>query len=61
MNVMVILNYDIPEIRAMSSDEASIFFALLDKDGSDSICQEEFLDLGLILLLNMQEEAGRLC
>lgn len=56
MNVMAILNHDIPEIKAMSSDEKSIFFALLDKDGSDTICQEEFMDLGLLLLLSMKKE-----
>jgi len=57
MDVMAILNQDIPEIKAMSSDEKSIFFALLDKDGSHSISLEEFLDFGLVLLLNLQNES----
>lgn len=54
---MAVLNRDLPEIKAMSSDEQSIFFALLDKDGSDSISLEEFLDFGLVLLLNLQNES----
>lgn len=57
MDVMAILNQDIPEIKSMSTDEKSIFFALLDKDGTDSIDLEEFLDFGLVLLLNMQKES----
>ena len=57
ITVMTILNKDIPEIRSMSKDEKSIFYALLDKDGSDSIDLDEFLDLGVVLLLNLSKES----
>lgn len=57
MNVMAVLNQDFPKVNIMSSEEKSIIFALLDKDGSDSISLEEFLDFGLVLLLTLSEES----
>jgi two pore calcium channel protein len=47
----VILNQDIPEIQKLSSDQKSIFFAMLDKDGSSTINLQEFLAFGNVLLL----------
>lgn len=57
MNVMAVLNKDFPKVNTMSSEEKSILFALLDKDGSDSISLEEFLDFGLVLLFTLSEES----
>lgn len=51
MNVMVILNQDIPEIQKLTNEERSIFFAMLDKDGSSTIDLQEFLAFGKILIL----------
>ena len=51
MNVMVILNQDIPEIHKLSSEEKHIIFAMLDRDGSSSIELQEFLAFGNILLV----------
>ncbi|KAL3780686.1 hypothetical protein ACHAWO_009393 [Cyclotella atomus] len=56
MNVMVILNQDIPEIQKLSSDQKSIFFAMLDKDGSSTINLEEFLAFANVLLLDLIEQ-----
>ena len=41
----------------MSSDEKSIFYALLDRDGTDSIHLDEFLDFGIILLLKLSKQS----
>lgn len=57
MNVMTILNQDMPEVKTMSSEEKSIIYALLDKNGSDSICLDEFLDWSLVMLLNLSKES----
>ena len=57
MNVMAILNQDMPEVKTMSSEEKSIIYALLDKNGSDSICLDEFLDWSLVMLLNLSKES----
>jgi two pore calcium channel protein len=54
MNVMVILNQDVPEIKKLSGDEKSIFFAMMDKDGSSSISLDEFLLFGKVLLLDLR-------
>ena len=51
MNVMLILNQDVPEIHRLTSDEKSIFFALMDKDGSSMIDLDEFLGISNILML----------
>lgn len=45
------MNQDIPEIQKLSSDQKSIFFAMLDKDGSSTINLEEFLAFANVLLL----------
>eukprot|EP00804_Cyclotella_cryptica_P018435 CCRYP_004287-RA/>CCRYP_004287-RA protein AED:0.30 eAED:0.30 QI:121/1/1/1/1/1/5/1507/811 len=57
MNVMVILNQDIPEISKLSHDEKSIFFAMLDKDGSSTISLDEFLLFGKVLLLDLHAQS----
>ena len=57
MRVMTILNQDIPEIRGLSRDEEAILFAVLDKDGSNSISRDEFLNFGLVLLLSLSKRS----
>lgn len=57
MRVMIILNHDIPEIRRLSDDEKSIMFAFLDRDGSNSISLDEFLDFGNVLLLKLAKQS----
>ena len=57
IKVMAILNKDIPEVKSISPEVKRIFFALLDKNGSDTICLEEFMDFDLVLLLNMEKES----
>ncbi len=57
MNVMAVLDQDFPKVNTMSSEEKSIVFALLDKDGSDSISLEEFQDFGVVLLLAVSAES----
>ena len=54
-NAKVILNQDVPEIKNLNNDEKSIFFAMLDKDGSSSIDLGEFLAFGNILLVGMSK------
>eukprot|EP00970_Alexandrium_tamarense_P010420 scaffold2107_cov192-Alexandrium_tamarense.AAC.47 len=57
MNVMIILNQDIPEIKKLSNDERSIFFAIMDKDGSSTISLDEFLHFDDILLLDLAKQS----
>lgn len=47
-----ILNKDFPEFRHISKRDAKLLFAVLDRDGSAVISQDEFLDFGSILLLD---------
>jgi len=56
-NVMTILNQDIPEIKLMSQEDKDIVHAFLDRDGSESISLEEFLQLGNVLLLEFSKES----
>lgn len=51
MAIFFILNEDFPEIRRISDEETKLLFAILDKDGSSNISEEEFLDFGNLLLL----------
>jgi Ca2+-binding EF-hand superfamily protein len=57
MAVMLILNQDVPEIHKLSTDERSIIFAFLDRDGSSNIDLDEFLDFGKILLLDLAKKS----
>ena len=54
---MTILNQDIADIRALSEDEKSILFAILDKDGNDSIDLNEFLEFGSVLLIKLAKKS----
>lgn len=51
MTLFKILNKDFPEFRHISSRDAKLLYAVLDRDGSSVINQDEFLDFGSILLL----------
>ena len=53
MQVMTILNQDIPEIETFSQEQHTTIFAFLDKDDDGTISKEEFLDFGSVLLLNL--------
>ena len=54
---MTILNQDIPEVHGLSHEEKTIMFAFLDKDGDGTISQDEFLDFGSVLLLNLTKKS----
>lgn len=57
MHVITILNQDIKEIRGMTREEQLILFAFLDKDGSNTINREEFLDFGSVLLIQLAKKS----
>ena len=54
---MTILNQDIPEVHGLSHEEKTIMFAFLDKDGDGTISQDEFLEFGSVLLLNLTKKS----
>ena len=56
MTLFQILNKDFPEFQHISSRDAKLFFAVLDRDGSALINQDEFLDFGSVLLLEFFSE-----
>ena len=51
MALFIILNEDFPEIRTLSDDDMKLLFAILDKDGSSTISEDEFMDFGNVILL----------
>lgn len=51
MALFCILNEDFPEFRSLSDEDTKLLFAILDKDGSSTITEEEFMDFGSVLLL----------
>lgn len=51
MDLFSVLNLDFPEFRTLSDDDTKLLFAVLDRDGSDLISEEEFMDFGNVLLL----------
>lgn len=57
MTLFRILNKDFPEFRQISSRDAKLLYAVLDRDGSGVINLEEFLDFGSILLLEFSDES----
>lgn len=50
LDLFFILNNDFPEFRHLSDDDAKLLFAILDRDGSSMISEEEFMDFGNVLL-----------
>jgi two pore calcium channel protein, plant len=51
MDLFSILNLDFPEFRTLSDDDTKLLFAVLDRDGNNSVSEEEFMDFGNVLLL----------
>lgn len=51
-----VLNKDFPEFRHISSQDAKLLFAVLDRDGTALINEAEFLDFGSVLLLEFFNE-----
>jgi hypothetical protein len=49
--LFTILNTDFPEFRTLTDDDTKLLFAILDKDGSSTITEDEFMDFGNVLLL----------
>jgi two pore calcium channel protein len=57
MALFWILNEDFPEFRTLSEDDTKLLFAILDKDGSSTITEDEFMDFGNVLLLEFTKES----
>lgn len=57
MALFFILNEDFPEFRHISEEEALIFFAILDKDGSSKITEKKFMDCINVLSLEFVRES----
>ena len=57
MAVFCILNEDFPEFNRLSDDEAMILFAILDKNGSGDITEEEFMSFADIMLLEFDRQS----
>lgn len=55
MKFFDILNNDFYEFRTLSKEETVLLFAILDKDGSGSIEENEFIEFGNILLLEFSQ------
>lgn len=55
MALMLIMNEDFHEFRTIPPDEAKLLFAILDKDGSNSISKDEFMDFANVLLLEFEK------
>jgi hypothetical protein len=51
MALFLLLNEDFPEFRSLSEEDTKLLFAVLDKDGSSTITEDEFMDFGNVLLL----------
>jgi len=57
MALFVILNEDFPEFRRLSNEEAKLIFAILDRDGSSTITEDEFMDFGTVMLLEFMKSS----
>jgi hypothetical protein len=51
MQLFQVLNEYFPEIRVLSDDDTKLLFAILDKDGSSTISEEEFMDFGSVMMI----------
>jgi len=54
MALFLILNDDFPEFRTIPDDEAKLLFALLDKDGSNQISEDEFMNFGKVMMVEFE-------
>ena len=57
MALFFILNDDFPEFRKLSKEDTSLLFAILDKDGTSTISEEEFMNFSNVLLLEFDRES----
>jgi len=55
MALLIVLNEDFPQLREIPEDEAKILFGFLDKDGTDKISEEEFMDFCNVMLLKFEK------
>ena len=55
MALFAILNEDFYEFRKIPPDEAKLLFAILDKDGKNSVSRDQFMDFGNVLLLEFEK------
>jgi two pore calcium channel protein, plant len=51
MDLFSMLNDDFPEFRRLTEDDTNLLFAILDRDGSSTISEEEFMEFGNVLML----------
>ncbi|KAL7540597.1 hypothetical protein ACHAWF_006726 [Thalassiosira exigua] len=56
MNVITILYDDIPQMRGLTEENMAAIFNALDKDGSQTISRDEFLEFSSVLLLKLAKE-----
>jgi Ca2+-binding EF-hand superfamily protein len=55
LDLLWLLNHDFPEFRRLSEDETHILFAILDRDGTSRITEEEFMNFGSVLTLELHK------
>ena len=53
---MTILNQDIPGIRGLTHEQNTGIFAYLDEYGNGALIRKEFMDVGTVLLLNLEQQ-----
>jgi two pore calcium channel protein len=53
IDLLTILNNDFPEFRRLSQDDTHILFAILDRDGTSNISEQEFMNFGNVLMLEL--------
>lgn len=49
MALFLILNQDFPEFRTIPNDDCQLLFALLDKDGSNKISEDEWMNFAKVM------------
>jgi two pore calcium channel protein len=59
MALFAILNEDFYEFRKIPPDEATLLFAILDKDGKNSVSRSQFMEFGNVLLLEFEKVEKR--
>ena len=60
MLVFRVLNEDCPEVRFIPDAEAEILFAILDRDGTEDISEDEFMSFCEVMLLQFEQAAAYL-
>eukprot|EP00521_Asterionellopsis_glacialis_P014788 CAMPEP_0195301872 /NCGR_PEP_ID=MMETSP0707-20130614/30087_1 /TAXON_ID=33640 /ORGANISM="Asterionellopsis glacialis, Strain CCMP134" /LENGTH=536 /DNA_ID=CAMNT_0040364959 /DNA_START=53 /DNA_END=1666 /DNA_ORIENTATION=- len=57
MALLIVLNEDFPQLREIPENEAKILFGFLDKDGTEKISEEEFMDFCNVMLLKFEKSS----